>query len=167
MGTAATVSKIAVEVYQDETYKKKTGQMVMTLVNPATFTQTWDFEIGATEKAKGGNTKESLKKVADAAFTLTFLIDATGVGKALDGEEPGAAPDVKDRVWKFLETATILNSDNTRKPAPPYCLLVWEDVCVKCLVSKVKLETKLLNRKGQWLRASLTVTFRHVLGSKK
>ena len=153
-----TVTKMVVETYADATYTARQKEFQV-LFNPEKYTLGWAFNFDSKELLKGGSTTAVLESVTRSVFSMDFIFDGTGVGAAaLDRKEVNVAREV----WDFLETATVLNRKNKRKPSPPYCRLVWGNLCAKCLVQSVNMEVKLLDRSGKILRAVLKTTFQTV-----
>lgn len=154
----SAVTKMVIEIYEDQTYKTKKSQYSV-LFNPENYSLQWKFSFSNNEKANGGNAQRSLKGIDRSVFDMSFIIDGTGIGAAALGRKEII---VADEIWNFMEATTVLNRNNTRKTKPPYCRLVWGNLCARCFVEQVKLETKLLDRKGTILRAVLNTTFQTV-----
>lgn len=149
------VTKMVIEIYKDGTYAKKEKQYPV-LFNPENYTLDFAFSFKSDETAMGGNTQYLFQSIARSQFTMTFFIDGTGIGAAALGRDKIV---VVDEIWKFMETTTIMNRNGTRKKEAPFCQLVWGPLCKQCLVLKVNLKIKLLDRTGKPLRAELETTF--------
>ncbi|UQZ88722.1 hypothetical protein C4J81_05690 [Deltaproteobacteria bacterium Smac51] len=158
----STVSKMVIEIYDDDAFTKKSGSYAV-LFNPETYSLSWQYELSQMEVVGGGTTRASLAGISDTDFDMTFLIDGTGVGAAALGRD---CLDVTDEIWKFMTIATILNRDGSRKPQPPFCRLVWGSLCQRAIVKRVKIDVKMSDRNGKALRASLTVSFGSVFPPK-
>lgn len=156
-----TLTKMVIEIYSDARYSKKTTQYPI-LFNPENYSLNWAFTFTDDETATGGNAPCELKSINRSEFTMTFIIDGTGIGAAALGRENIA---VVKEVWDFLEITTVMNRDGTRKAAPPFCRLVWGNLCARCFIKQVKLDINLLDRTGKALRAALATTFRAVYPS--
>ena len=149
---------MVIEIYEDKTYRSIKAQYPV-LFNPENYALTWDFSFHEEPTVKGGMTEALLASVNPSVFDMTFIIDGTGVGAAALGKSSIHVP---TEIWNFMEAATVLNRNGTRKPQAPYCRLVWGNLCAKCYVKRVKLETKLLDRNGTVLRAALITTFQTI-----
>lgn len=154
----SAVTKMVIEVYKDNTYKEKKSQYPV-LFNPENYTLQWEFSFSNDEKANGGSAPCLLKSVNRSIFDMTFIIDGTGIGAAALGRDKIV---VANEIWNFMEATTVLNRNGTRKTEPPYCRLVWGNLCTRCFVRQVKVEIKLLDRQGIMLRAALSTTFQTV-----
>ncbi|WP_027187584.1 CIS tube protein [Desulfovibrio cuneatus] len=159
MNTAT--AKMVIETYTDKTYRSKL-KVYTVLFNPEGYTLDWGFSFKEESFVTGGS-RTLMEGVNRSVFDMKFIIDGTGVGAAALGR---SSVNVADEIWNFMETATALNRKGTRKPEPPFCRLVWGNLCAKCLVSKVKLDVTLLDRKGAPLRATLTTTFQTIYPEK-
>lgn len=161
-GKEGKLSKMVIETYTDATYSKKSGHYAV-LFNPETYSVDWDFTFHTEEFVNGGSLPVRLRSIAHSNFDMTFIIDGTGVGAAALGRD---SINVMDEVWNFLEKTTVLSRKSSRKQVPPYCMLVWGALCACCVVKKVKLEVRLLDRSGSPLRAALVTTFQTFYPSK-
>lgn len=152
------VTKMVIEIYKDARYTSKQREFQV-LFNPERYSLQWEFNFASKEVLHGGSTPAVLEAVSRSVFAMDFFFDGTGVGAAaLDRNEIN----VTTEVWNFLETATLLNRNGKRKAAPPYCRLVWGNLCARCLIKKVQMDVKLLDRTGKILRAVLKTTFQTV-----
>lgn len=156
--SGAATAKMVIEIYEDRTYCRKTGQHAM-LFNPESYALEWDFVFEQEQFISGKTRTSGLLGINRSLFDLTLLLDGTGVGAAALGK---SGVDVPKELWEFLETATVLNRDGTRKPAPPFCRLVWGNLCARCVVKKVRVEASLVAADGKILRAALHTTFQSV-----
>jgi len=156
--SGTSTAKMVVETYADESYSGKTGQYAV-LFNPESYALEWDFmfvqEGTISEKTLLGD----LRGIKRSDFELKLLFDGTGVGAAALGK---SSVDVPKELWTFLEATTILSRDGKRKKAPPYCRLVWGNLCARCVVKKLKMEVSLVAGDGKILRATLHTTFQMV-----
>ncbi|MFT4302486.1 MAG: hypothetical protein QM579_12120 [Desulfovibrio sp.] len=157
----AATSKMVIETYTDKTYRSKLKDYTV-LFNPEGYTLEWGFSFKESPLINGG-TSMAVEGISRSVFDMKFIIDGTGVGAAALGR---SSVNVAEEIWNFMETTTVFNRNCTRKPKPPFCRLVWGNLCAKCLVSKVKLDVTLMDRKGAPLRAALTATFQTIYPDK-
>jgi|GEM_PF-4003158 len=156
--SGTSTAKMVVEVYENKNYSKKTKQYAV-LFNPASYGLEWDFKYAQKPALSGHTLFSGICDIKNAIFGITLIFDGTGVGAAASGKNSVSA---MDELWDFLEKATPLNRDGSRKRLPPYCRLVWGNLCIRCVVQKVKANVELVASDGKLLRVKLDTTFQSI-----
>jgi hypothetical protein len=71
-----------------------------------------------------------------------------------------------DKLWKFMETKTKVQADNTKKVSPPYVIFEWGVFSFKAVITDMTQRFTLFKVDGTPVRAKVSVTFKKYIDEK-
>ncbi len=151
-----TLEKLKILAFRDDKFlvPLPIGAFVA-MFNPESYSTTHSVDYCETKDIGGNGGTITYKRVRSKDFSFDLTFDGTGVG--------GLKVPVPIQVANFL----MLSKINGTIHRPPYLILNWGTLVLKCVLEKATVSYTLFDSFGVPLRAKVTASFKEALSGEK